>query len=96
MVSITATKIRDNSHDPMSVVGLGRAFQGFLISYPSVGRGMVIFREPTGHRMVTTPVRRVLGEFGEPDIYVETENSVYRLRVRVGNLSAESAKAVSK
>ena len=66
MVSITATKIRDNSRDPSSVVGLGRAFQGFLISYPTVGRGMVIFREPTGHRMVTTPVRRVLGEFGEP------------------------------
>jgi hypothetical protein len=84
MVSITATKIRDNSRDPSSVVGLGRAFQGFLISYPTIGRGMVIFREPSGHRMVTTPVRRVLGEFGEPDIYVETENSVYRLRVRSG------------
>ena len=35
---------------------------GYLISYPSVGRGMVIFRDPNGHRMVTTPVKRVLGE----------------------------------
>jgi hypothetical protein len=96
MVSITATKIRDNSRDPSSVVGLGRAFEGFLISYPMVGRGMVIFREPTGHRMVTTPVRRVLGEFGEPDIYVETDNSVYRLRVRSGALPADRAKAASK
>jgi type II secretory ATPase GspE/PulE/Tfp pilus assembly ATPase PilB-like protein len=32
--------------------------------------------------MVTTPVRRVLSEFGAADIYVETENSVYRLRFR--------------
>jgi hypothetical protein len=57
---------------------------------------MVIFREPSGHRMVTTPVRRVLGEFGEPDIYVETENSVYRLRVRAGRRRAvDSARAAS-
>ena len=81
MVSITATKIRDNSRDPTSVVGLGRAFQGFLISYPTIGRGMVIFRDPHGHRMITTPVKRVLGEPGGKMIYVETENSVYRLEI---------------
>jgi len=40
---------------------------------------MVIFRDPKGHRMVTTPVRRVLGELGCDTLYVETENSVYRL-----------------
>jgi hypothetical protein len=38
----------------------------------------------------------VLGEFGEPDIYVETDNSVYRLRVRSGVLPADRAKAASK
>ena len=91
MVSITAVKIRDNSREPSAVVGLGRSFNGFLISYPTIGRGMVIFREPTGHRMVTTPVRRVLGEFGEPDIYVETENSVYRLRLRTNHVAERQA-----
>lgn len=60
-------------------MGVGRVYTGYLISYPSIGRGMVIFRDPNGHRMVTTPVRRVLGEFGGETIYVETENSVYRL-----------------
>jgi hypothetical protein len=46
---------------------------------------MVIFRDPNGHRMVTTPVRRVLGEIGRDTLYVETENSVYRLAfVRTG------------
>jgi len=52
---------------------------------------MVIFRDPSGHRMVTTPVRRVLSEFGAVDIYVETENSVYRLRFR----SAPSVEAAA-
>ena len=52
-----------------------------LISYPYIGRGMVIFRDPHGHRMITTPVKRVLGEPGGKMIYVETENSVYRLEI---------------
>lgn len=82
MVNVTATKIRDNSRDRSSSLQIGRAYTGYLISYPSIGRGMVIFRDPNGHRMVTTPVRRVLGEFGAGDIYVETENSVYRLAFR--------------
>ena len=53
----------------------------YLISYPYIGRGMVIFRDPHGHRMITTPVKRVLGEPGGKMIYVETENSVYRLEI---------------
>ena len=44
-------------------------YAGYLISYPSVGRGMVIFRDPNGHRMVTTPVRRVLGAFDGEKLY---------------------------
>lgn len=40
---------------------------------------MVIFRDPNGHRMVTTPVRRVLTDPDSEAVYVETENSVYRL-----------------
>ena len=82
MVNVTATKIRDNTQPRSAFSGVGRPYSGYLISFPTVGRGMVIFRDPTGHRMVTTPVRRVLSEFGAADIYVETENSVYRLRFR--------------
>lgn len=78
MVSVTARKIREHGRE-RSPVGVGRVYTGFLISYPVVGRGMVIFRDPHGHRMITTPVRRVLGEPGSDTLYVETENSVYRL-----------------
>lgn len=95
MVSVTATKIRDNTRDRSSSLGLGRAYTGYLISYPTIGRGMVIFRDPNGHRMVTTPVRRVLGEFGGGDVFVETENSVYKLTFRSAPLSA-GAKALAK
>jgi len=84
MVCVTARKIREHSpHRAASVVPGGangtRVYTGFLISYPVVGRGMVIFRDPHGHRMITTPVRRVLGEPDGQSLYVETENSVYRL-----------------
>ena len=30
---------------------VGKAYEGFLISEPVVGRGMVIFRDPNGHRI---------------------------------------------
>src|SRR6185369_2526835 len=78
MVSVTARKIREHGRERSSV-GVGRVYTGFLISYPVVGRGMVIFRDPHGHRMITTPVKRVLGEPTGQTLYVETENSVYRL-----------------
>ncbi len=95
MVNVTATKIRDNTRDRSASAGVGRPYAGYLISYPTIGRGMVIFRDPNGHRMVTTPVRRVLGEFGAADIYVETENSVYRLRFRSGSSALDAAKAAA-
>jgi len=84
MVSVTARKIREHSRERAGAGSCGscggtRVYTGFLISYPVVGRGMVIFRDPHGHRMITTPVRRVLGEPGVDTLYVETENSVYRL-----------------
>ena len=63
-------------------MGVGRVYAGYLISYPIVGRGMVIFRDPNGHRMVTTPVKRVMGEPTGDRLYVETENSVYQLTFR--------------
>jgi hypothetical protein len=81
MVSVTARKIREHSRERSvsNSQGVGRVYTGFLISYPVVGRGMVIFRDPHGHRMITTPVKRVLGEPTGQTLYVETENSVYRL-----------------
>lgn len=79
MVSVTARKIREHGRERVTTVSPGRVYTGYLISYPVVGRGMVIFRDPNGHRMVTTPVKRVLGEPDGGSIYVETENSVYRL-----------------
>ncbi len=72
-----ATKIRTTPGAPLQHT-VGKAYQGFLISWPTVGRGMVIFRDPNGRRMVTTTVRRVLASSREL-LYVETENSVYRL-----------------
>jgi hypothetical protein len=81
LVSVTARKIRDHGRERGSP-SLGRTYAGYLISYPSVGRGMVIFRDPNGHRMVTTPVKRVLGELEGDRVYVETENSVYQLTFR--------------
>ena len=78
MVSVTARKIRDHGRERASL-GVGRTYAGYLISYPTVGRGMVIFRDPNGHRMITTPVRRVLTDPDGETVYVETENSVYRL-----------------
>lgn len=85
MTTVTARKIRDHGPPGGSVGdtggGVGRVYRGFLVGLPVVGRGMVIFRDPNGHRMVTTPVRRVLSDRdGETEtLYVETDNSVYRL-----------------
>jgi hypothetical protein len=80
MVNVTARKIRENGRDSRERTGNpARVYQGLLVSYPIVGRGMVIFRDPNGHRMVTTPVRRVLTDPDSDSVYVETENSVYRL-----------------
>jgi hypothetical protein len=87
VVSVTARKIRDHGHERASL-GVGRIYAGYLISYPSVGRGMVIFRDPNGHRMVTTPVRRVLGAPDGDKLYVETENSVYQLTFRTDTNAA--------
>lgn len=84
MVNVTAKKIRDHGTEPSSI-GVGRVYQGFLVSYPIIGEGMVIFRDPSGHRMITTPVRRIFGDPDSHKIYVETANSVYRLAIHSPN-----------
>jgi hypothetical protein len=43
---------------------------------------MVLFRDPNGRRMVTTAVTRILSTEDDEVVYVETENSVYRLWIR--------------
>ena len=90
MVNVSARKIRDHGRE-RPALGVGRVYNGFLVSYPVVGRGMVIFRDPNGHRMITTPVRRILGEPEGGTVYVETENSVYRLTFHGGAKAASSA-----
>jgi hypothetical protein len=95
MVGVTARKIRDHGREHPSVA-VGRSYTGYLISYPVVVRGMVIFRDPTGHRMVTTPVRRVLGEPDHGSIYVETENSVYRIEFHEHQPSVTPTRAQSR
>ena len=80
MVSVTARKVRDQSAQQSSL-NVGRRYTGYLISYPVVGRGMVIFRDPHGHRMITTIVKRVLGDPDGQMLYVETSNSVYRIEI---------------
>jgi len=94
LVSVTARKIRDHGRERASL-GVGRTYAGYLISYPSVGRGMVIFRDPNGHRMVTTPVKRVLGDEGSETLFVETENSVYQLTFRAEPVRAMPRAAAS-
>jgi hypothetical protein len=78
MVHVTARKIRDHGREP-ATIDVGRLYSGFLVSYPVIGRGMVIFRDSNGLRMITTAVKRVFGDPDSRDVYVETENSVYRL-----------------
>jgi len=80
MVSVTARKVRTQRNET-PVASCGHIYTGYLISYPMIGRGMVIFRDPHGHRMITTPVKRVLSDPEGQMIYVETENSVYRLEI---------------
>jgi hypothetical protein len=67
MVNVTARKIREHGRDAKEKASgcLSRVYHGLLVSYPMVGRGMVIFRDPNGHRMVTTPVRRILTDPGQ-------------------------------
>lgn len=88
MLAVLATKIR-SSGEASVATAVGKAYEGFLISEPVVGRGMVIFRDPNGRRMVTTAVRRILTTEQRRLFYVETENSVYRIAI-VDQLTAQA------
>ena len=90
MTSVTARKIRDHGAAHPGA-NLGRVYNGYLVSFPVVGRGLVIFRNPNGHRMITTPVRRILSDPETDSVYVETENSVYRLTFHPMSAQTEAA-----
>jgi hypothetical protein len=92
VLAVLATKIRSNGEASVATA-VGKAYEGFLISEPVVGRGMVIFRDPNGRRMVTTAVRRILTTEQRRLFYVETENSVYRIAI-VDQLAARTNPAV--
>lgn len=88
VLSVVATKIRTSRDGGGLTSTVGRIYEGYLLSEPVVGRGMVIFRDPNGRRMVTTAVRRVLTTSETNVLYVETENSVYRISIRDDRLAA--------
>lgn len=92
MLAVLATKIRTSGDGSLNAT-VGKAYNGFLISEPVVGRGMVLFRDPNGRRMVTTPVRRVLTTAERELLYVETENSVYRISV-IGDYAEQASAAI--
>jgi hypothetical protein len=56
-----------------------RIYTGILIKKPVVGEPVVIFRDPDGRRMTTSPVQRVLSDPDGDTLWVETMNSTYRL-----------------
>ncbi|MCX4246046.1 hypothetical protein [Paraliomyxa miuraensis] len=91
MLSVVATKIRTSHGVGGLSATVGRIYEGYLLSSPVVGRGMVIFRDPNGRRMVTTAVRRVLTTSEDNVLYVETENSVYRIAIRDERPAAATA-----
>jgi len=106
MTTVTARKVRDllagnqgrgsqgrdrQSDGRYAEGGVGRSYSGFLVGQPVVGRGMVIFRDPNGHRMITTPVRRVLSDGDGDTLWVETDNSVYRLEFHALPVASRAA-----
>lgn len=58
-----------------------RSFHGYTLMAPKVGNGLVLYRDHDGRRMVTTAIRRLLRTESEKVLYIETENSVYRLHI---------------
>lgn len=93
LLRVVATRIRENrpssSHVP--VVGLartiddafhaGHAVRGIALKEPCVGQEWAIYFEGASRRLVTSPVQRVMHLIQEGEYYIETKNSVYRLKL---------------
>lgn len=56
-------------------------YRGYLLRYPLVGCGLAILREKNCRRLLTSPVVRVLSNEEGDVLYVETENSLYRIYI---------------
>lgn len=83
MLSVTAEKLRSSGRMPKR----RRKQAGYLVNAPEVGSAMILFREDTGRQLVTTPVVRLMA--AERILYIETENSLYRITVH-GRLEFEN------
>lgn len=79
--AVVATKIRTSRSEAEAGSAAGRIYEGYMLTEPAIGRAMVLFRDLHGRRMITSPVRRVLRTDERQVFYIETENSVYRLRM---------------
>jgi hypothetical protein len=55
------------------------SYRGFLVTPPEIGRFLVIHNTADEEQLVTSVVRRVLSARQGRVVYVETDNSVYRL-----------------
>lgn len=73
---VVACKLRQR--DTRNGVRPGRTFEGHLMAEPKVGERLFLFRS-AGEQLITTPIRRLLVEPDGREVYVETQNSVYRL-----------------
>jgi hypothetical protein len=56
-----------------------RRHSGVLINPPTIGRSLVIHKMGAEERLITSVIRRVLYSSDDRIVYVETDNSVYRL-----------------
>lgn len=80
MIPVCARRFRKG--DAGTSIGPDRVYVAFLVSVPEIGSPMVLLRDATSARIVTTPVVRLLGDLDTGVLYVETERSVYRVARR--------------
>ncbi len=79
VLSVVMTRLR--TFDAGLSVPSGRRVTGYLVAQPEVGRTMVLYGTGHAQRIITSTVRRVLWAGDADTLYVETENSVYRVAV---------------
>jgi hypothetical protein len=58
-----------------------KSYRGCLVEVPEVGKPIVMVR-PGGEQVITTVVVRMLMSSDRWTLFVQTQNSVYRLRIR--------------
>lgn len=58
-----------------------KSHDGHFVDRPRVGASFVLIR-PGGSRVITSAVVRVLGDVDSDELFIETENSIYRIARR--------------